>query len=93
MLYNALIRLGYNREITDFMDFTLRDTPGHPWHTALGHTGPAQAQPSPDGQGGRLDTPIGAFKFWPKAGHRRLQVQDPGDRGLGGAVGPLQSAI
>ena len=85
--------MGYNREITDFMDFTLRDTPGHPWHTPLGHTGPAQPEPSPDGPGSRLDTLNGAFKVGPKAGHRRLQVQDPGDRGLGGAVGPLQSAI
>ncbi len=85
--------MGYNREITDFMDFTRRDTPAHPWHTLLGHPGPAQPEPSPDGPGSRLDTLNGAFKVGPKAGHRRLQVQDTGNRGLGGAVGPLQSAI
>ena len=59
----------------------------------LGHTGPAQPQPGQNGPGSHLDAPNGAFKVGPKASHRRLQVQDPGDRGLGGAVGPLQSAI
>ncbi len=37
--------------------------------------------------------PNGAFKVAHKVGNRRLHVQDPGDRGLDGTIGPLQSAI
>ena len=53
-------------------------------------------KPSPvqtQGPGSQLDTLNGAFKIGPKAGHKGLQVQNPGDRGLGGAAGPLQSAV
>ncbi len=48
---------------------------------------------SPNGSGGALNTPNGAFKGGPKADLRRPPVQDPGNRGLGGAVRPLQSVI
>ncbi len=61
--------------------------------TSLGHPGPAQAQPGQNGLGSHLDTPDGAVEVGPKAGHRRHQVYDPGDQGLGVAAGPLQSAI
>ena len=67
-----------------------------PWEgtaTPLGHPGRALAQPGQNGPGSHLDTPNGAFKVGPKAGHRRLQVQESGDRGLGVAPRPLQGAI
>ncbi len=63
--------------------------PGDP----QGRPGPAQPQPSPYGSGSALNTPNGAFKGGPKAGLRRPPVQDAGNRGLCGAVRPLQSVI
>ncbi len=75
-------------------------TPGWPWHggagghpNPLGHPGAAQALASQNGPGSHLDAPNGAFKVGPKAGHRRLHVQDPGDRALDCTSGPPQSAI
>ena len=59
----------------------------------LGYPGPAQAQAGQNGPGSHLDTPNGVFKIGPKAGYRRLQVQDPGDRGLRGTTRSLQSAV
>ena len=84
--------MGYN-EIAEIAWISPSGTPLDIPGTPLGHTGPAQPEPSPDGPASSLDTLNGAFKVGPKAGHRRLQVKDPGDWGLGGAVGPLQSAI
>ena len=43
--------------------------------------------------GSHLDALNGAFKIGPKDGHKGLQVQNPGDRRMGGAAGPLQSAV
>ncbi len=57
---------------------------------------PRLPQPSPaqpQGPGSHLDTLNGAFKIGPKVGHKGLQVQNPGDLELGGAAGPLQSAV
>ncbi len=50
-------------------------------------------EPGQNSPTSHLDASNGAFKVGPKASPRRLQVQNQGDRGLGGAVGPLQSAI
>ncbi len=58
------------RGIKDFMDFTLRGTPGPPPGTLhLGRPGPAQPQPKSNGPGSHLDTPNGAFRIAPKASH------------------------
>ena len=54
-------------------------------------TQPSPAQPQ--GPGSHLDTLNGAFKIGPKDGHKGLQVQDPGNRGLGGAAGALKSSV
>ncbi len=62
-----------------------RDAPRPPWAT--------QAQPGKNCLGSNLDTPNGAFKVGPNAGHRRHQVYDPVDRGLGVVAGALQNAI
>ncbi len=51
-------------------------------------------QPSSTATGPRdLDALNGAYKIGPKAGHKGLQVQNPGDRGLAGTAGPLKSAV
>ena len=57
---------------------------------------PPLPQPSPaqpQGPGSHLDALNGALKIGPKDGHKGLQVQNPGDRGLAGTGGPLQSAV
>ncbi len=54
---------------------------GHTVSSSSGTPGPAQAQSGQNGPGSHSDTPNGAFMVVPKASHRRLQVQDPGDRG------------
>ena len=84
----------YNRGIAGILwtshSGTPLDIPGTlPWDT------PARPSPSPAqmAPGSRLETLNGAFKVGPRASPRRIQVQNQGDRGLGGAVGPLQSAI
>ena len=67
--------------------------PPHPGLETSRGARPAQPQPGPNGPGIASNTPNRAFKGGPKAGLRIPPVQDPGNRGLGGAVRPLQSVI